>query len=338
MATESILDNAKDNLVRLQSFDVSTLSRESDFGTQLNFSAAVRFAQPVIDIYSRIPLNALDDLTDNQLNLIISETQTDYNLFSRILAFNFHTNDVIQTRAQILIELQNRRDNLFDILWQYIAYGVAKNTNAIQIETQAQAMLQSINNQSTILIEQLNSKKNEADNVLTAIREVASEQGVSQQAIYFKQEAENQEKLATIWLKYTYGFAIGLGIFAIISLFLHKWEWMKPENNAEMFQLVSSKLLIFAVLGYMLMMASKNYATYKHNSVINRHRQNALLTYCALVEAASNNDTGDIVLAHAASCIFSPQETGFNNRKGETSSGSNSILELLINRASNNTP
>ena len=76
-------------------------------------------------------------------------------------------------------------------------------------------------------------------------------------------------------------------------------------------------------------MASRNYTTHKHNAVVNRHRQNALLTYRALVEASATKGTEDIVLAHAASCIFSPQETGFSPGKGESTSGSKSILELM---------
>ena len=49
----------------------------------------------------------------------------------------------------------------------------------------------------------------------------------------------------------------------------------------------------------------------------NRHRQNALLTYRALVAAAGEHETEDIVLAHAAVCIFAPQETGYSGSKSE---------------------
>ena len=100
-----------------------------------------------------------------------------------------------------------------------------------------------------------------------------------------------------------------------------------------MFQLVSSKLLIFAVLGYLLLLAARNYSTHKHNAVVNRHRQNALLTYRKIVEASGSAGTEDIVLAHAASCIFSPQETGFSHGKGESLAGSKSVLELMTKSA-----
>lgn len=335
MATISLLESTQESLSRVQQFEASLLSRVNDLGTQMSFSGAVEPANKLIDLYKRIPLTVLEDFSETQLNNITTQTQADYNLFNQILDFNIQEANATSTRTDILSRLQNRRDDLFNQLWQYIAYGVARNTDTTLLETQARATIQSIKDQSTVLTEQLTTAKVDAETALATIRDVASEQGVSQQAIYFKQEAENQEKLAITWLKYTYWFAIAVGVFAIFSLFLHKWEWIKPGNNAEMFQLVSSKLLIFAVLGYMLLMASRNYATHKHNAVVNRHRQNALLTYRALVEASTGNGAGDIVLASAASCIFSPQETGFNHRKGESSSGSNSVLELMINRATN---
>ncbi len=51
--------------------------------------------------------------------------------------------------------------------------------------------------------------------------------------------------------------------------------------------------------------------SHKHNEIVNRHRQNALATFTTLADATSDAASSDIVLSHAASCIFSPQETGY---------------------------
>lgn len=333
MATQTTFEASRESLDRIQQFDARTLSREDDLGKQMSFLEAVKPAEILIEIYKRIPLTALDDFSDMQLNAINAQARSDYNIFQQILDFKSTSNDAANTRTNILNTLKNRRDQLFDQVWQYIAYGVARITDTSLLETQARATIQSIKDESVKLTEQLNTAKSEAEDALAAIRAVASEQGVSQQAAYFKQEVTDQDTLATTWLKYTYWFAAAVGLFAIFSLFLHKIAWIKPEGNAEMFQLISSKLLIFAVLGYLLLLAARNYTTHKHNSVVNRHRQNALLTYRALVEASGQKGTEDIILAHAASCIFSPQETGFNQGKGDSSAGSKSVLELLTKSA-----
>ncbi|MBK7815019.1 MAG: hypothetical protein IPJ52_12335 [Rhodocyclaceae bacterium] len=333
MATEKVYEACREALERVQLFDTATLGREDDLGRQMNFAEAVNSAEAIIAVYKRIPMSALQDFTDGQLNTIQTQANADYNVFKQILEFNAASNDAVGTRTNILNNIKARRDQLFDQLWQYVAYGVARITDTSLLETQARATIQGIHDQAAKLTDQLAKAKLDADNALAAIRAVASEQGVSQQAIYFKDEAQSQETLADKWLTYTYRFAAALGVFAILSLFLHKIEWIRPSSNAEMFQLVTSKVLIFTVLGYMLIMAARNYSTHKHNAVVNRHRQNALLTYRALVTAADNTSTQDIVLAHAASCIFSPQDTGFAHGKGESSVGSKSVLELLTKGA-----
>lgn len=333
MATQSVLDTAREALLRVQQFDVATLSREDDLGKQLNFADAVPLAEALVDIYRRLPLASLDDFSDGQLNAITKQAQADYNVFKQILDFSATSPNAADTRNGIINGLQTRRDQLFDQVWQYVAYGVARITDTSLLETQARATIQSIKDQSEKLTSQLQDAKQHADSALAEIRAVAAEQGVSQQAIYFKQEAEEQETLASTWLTRTYWFAAAVGGFAVLSLFLHKIEWLRPETSWEMFQLVSSKLLIFAVLGYLLLLAARNYATHKHNAVVNRHRQNALLTYRKIVEASGSAGTEDIVLAHAASCIFSPQETGFSHGKGESLSGSKSVLELMTKSA-----
>ena len=329
MATEKIYNTCREALERVQTFDPETLGRVDDLGRQMNFAEAVKPAGAIIAVYKRIPMSALPDFTDGQLNAILAQANADYNVFKQILDFNAASGDAVGTRTNILENIKVRRDQLFDQLWQYVAYGVARITDTSLLETQARATIQGIEDQAAKLTDQLNKAKSDADNALSAIRAVASEQGVSQQAIYFKDEAQAQETLADKWLTYTYRFAGALGSFAILSLFLHKFEWIKPASNGEMFQLITSKVLIFTVLGYMLIMAARNYTTHKHNAVVNRHRQNALLTYRALVTAAEGTGTQDIVLAHAASCIFSPQETGFSHGKGDTGTGSKSVLELL---------
>lgn len=329
MATEKIYDTCREALERIQTFDPESLGRVDDLGRQMNFAEAVKPAEAIISLYKRIPMSALPDFTDGQLNAILGQANADYSVFKQILDFNAASGDAVGTRTNILKNIQVRRDQLFDQVWQFVAYGVARITDTSLLETQARATIQGIEDQAAKLTEQLNKSKSDADAALSAIRAVASEQGVSQQAIYFKDEAQAQETLANNWLTSTYRFATALGGFAILSLFLHKIEWIKPTTNGEMFQLITSKVLIFTVLGYMLLMAARNYSTHKHNAVVNRHRQNALLTYRALVTAAEESGTQDIVLAHAASCIFSPQETGFSQGKGDIGTGSKSVLELL---------
>lgn len=332
MANEATLKDTTASLARIQEFDVVTLSRTEDLGTHLNFSEIVTPASEVVGLYKRIPPSSLNDLTDGQLNEIKSAAQSDFQLFDQIIKFNPTSGDAVNVRNQLIATVRNRRDQLFGQIWHYIAYGVARTTDTSLLESQARAAIQSISDQAKEMTDALTKSKDDAEVALKAIRDVAAEQGVSQQAHYFKSEADQQETLAGKWLTKTYYFAIAVGVFALFSLFFHKIPWIQPTTNSELVQFVTSKLLIFAVLSFMLILAAKNYATHKHNAIVNRHRQNALLTYRALVQAAADRGTEDIILAHAASCIFAPQETGFANVKGE--GAAKSVLELMTKATS----
>jgi hypothetical protein len=68
---------------------------------------------------------------------------------------------------------------------------------------------------------------------------------------------------------------------------------------------------------------------HRHNAVVNKHRQNALLTYRALVEAGSEGGTRDIVLTHAASCIFAPQDTGFTKSDSDGGNATANFIDAV---------
>lgn len=333
MAAENKVKEAQASLERIQQFDVNTLMRSKELGEAFSFAEAIPNAQAVIDLYKRISIGCLDDFAEPQLDLVKGQANSDYQLFQKILTFTPTENNAIQERVTLINQLSTRRDTLFNNLWQFIAYSVARTTDISLFESQARGVIQSIKDQTAVINGQLEQNKKDSDDTLKAIRAVAAEQGVSQKAMYFKDEFDQQETKAAEWLEKTYWFAAALAAFSIVSLFLHKWEWLAPKGEIEAIQFISSKIVIFAVLAFLLIMSSRNYNSHKHNAVLNKHRQNALLTYSALVAAAGEKGTEDIVLANAASCIFSPQETGYTGIKGESTSPK-SVLELMTKSSS----
>lgn len=135
MATETVFTNCREALERIQTFDPETLGRVDDLGRQMNFAEAVKSAEAIIAVYKRIPMSALSDFTDTQLNAILAQANADYNLFKQILDFNAASSDAVGTRTNILTNIKARRDQVFDQLWQYVAYGVARITDTSLLET-----------------------------------------------------------------------------------------------------------------------------------------------------------------------------------------------------------
>ena len=102
-----------------------------------------------------------------------------------------------------------------------------------------------------------------------------------------------------MWRKRTTKLAIGLGIYAAVSVLLHKIPYLVPSSTYETVQLAISKVLIFSVIAYMLFLSARNFLSHKHNAIVNRHRQNALMTHRALIEAAGDHGIREAIMVQA---------------------------------------
>jgi hypothetical protein len=202
----------------------------------------------------------------------------------------------------------------FEQLHSFISYSVRRSTDFGRLEREARALIQTVNDRMEEIQNSLEAKQQEAESVLETVRKVAEEQGVSQQAIYFKNESDMHEGLSRCWLWTTIGLTILLVAYAVLTLFLHKW--ITPTNVYETAQLAVSKVLIFVTISFFLILSSRTYLAHRHNLIVNRHRQNALSTYQAIVKAAGKEANRDVILAKAADCIFTAQPTAFSKFEG----------------------
>lgn len=322
------LSETRDSVQRMQEFDADSLPREDALGQGLSFRAAVKPAKKLIGFYSQLSLSALDDMPDPLLTQIKKRANADFNFFQQILDFDTKQENPTNVRDSLVTQITSAYPATFQALYPFISYGVSKSVDFQRMETDARAAIQSITDHANNITQQLEESREEANTVLEDVRRVAAEQGVSQQAIYFKDESEQHAESSSKWRTATIVLAIALGIYSITTLFLHKIPGLTPENNIQSAQLIASKMLIFAVLSYMLFLSAKNFLSHKHNAIVNKHRQNALMTFKALVDASGAEDGKEVILTHASACIFSPQDTGYVKSSGDTA-GSKSIVELL---------
>jgi hypothetical protein len=346
MTRDISIKKCKEAITRLQIFNAENLKRIEDLGQQ-NLSEVANYADKIIESYKLISIDLVSDFSSQQLEQLTREADTDFEHFKKILELD--PRDVLIQAEDIKSAVKNRAEEILGSFMWYIAYCVAtinkqkfplleqQTREAIdQINSQSIQINEGLQDKASTLIVGLENYRQQAEAALSTIRGVASEQSVQIQAIYFEKEAATQEGLASRWLYRVYGFATMVCIFAVVTLFFYKLDFLSPDSNFEFAQLVTSKVLIFAILGFLLVMSAKNFAAHKHNAVVNRHRQNALLTYRAIVEAVGDVKTRDAVLAEAASCIFAPQETGFTQIRGDGIHTSKSILEVISNSASRN--
>ncbi|PCI69109.1 MAG: hypothetical protein COB26_06765 [Piscirickettsiaceae bacterium] len=326
----TLLEKVSASLVRIQGFDVDLLPRVDHLGSSLNFKEAVEPARRLISLYRRLSVTALEDFPVTVLNQIIAQCDGDYQKFDQIIEFEPKEQQTpSNVRDSYIQGIKNAYDPAFTKLSPYISYSLHRSADFQRLDTDARSTFQKIKDEAGTIQTALSQQKSDAEGILKDIRDTAAEQGVTQQAIYFQTESTDHDVEASKWEKRTIGVGITLIVFAVLSMFLHKWSWLAPINTYETAQLITSKLLIFAILTYLLILSAKNYLNHKHNSIVNKHRQNALMTYKAMVDATDDPGSREAVLIQAASCIFNPQSTGYTvSNEGAAVSGK-SMIEIL---------
>lgn len=326
----TLLESATVSLLRVQEFDVDQLPRVNELGSSLNFHNSIEPAKRLISLYKRLSITALEDFPDNVLTQIKQQCDADYQKFDQIISFDPSSQQTPSAvRDQYIDQINKAYDPAFTKLSPYISYSLHRSADFQRLDSDARSTFQQIKDEASSIQAQLESQKESAEEILKDIRDTAAEQGVTQQAIYFQTESTDHDTDAGKWETRTIWVAVTLGVFAIASIFLHKWTWLAPANTFETVQLVTSKLLIFGVLTYLLILSAKNYLNHKHNSIVNKHRQNALMTYKAMVDATDDPGSREAILIQAASCIFNPQTTGYTAGAETPTVSGKSMVEIL---------
>lgn len=312
---------------RVKEFEASSLVREQDLGRELAFKEAVEPAQRIIDLYGQIALAALDDYPDELLNKVKLQAETHYNLFNNILEFSSTQSDAASQREELLRQLIDQYPTIFQQLQPTISYSAQRVTDFGRLEREAGAAIDAIDEKTTEIVERIESSETTVNGILESVRAAAGELGVSQQAIHFDQSVKYHIREADTWHSRILLTGAVLGTYAVSTLFFHHVLWLQ---KADPVHLGISKILIFAVISSYLFVCIRNYTSHKHNAVVDKHRQNALLTYKALVDAAGETPNSEVILVHAAACIFGPQGTGYtNDRSFGGQSGVQQAVELF---------
>lgn len=313
------LQKTRTSLKRMQEFDLDKIDRADDLGPKINFKGVVSAAQRLVDIYKRLSLDALDELTTPHLNTIQNCADRDFSYLDQILKFELESvSNPAQQRDVLTQQVRDAYAPSFQELLLFICHGVSRTADFKALEREARAANQRMRDEFDGLRGHMESKSKEADGILAEIRKVAAERGVSDQADFFKSEADQHSMDAANWQNRVWWAAGALAVYAVLSIFL---PIVPGLDTVDAWQLTISKTLVFIVLGYSLFFCAKNYMAHRHNAVVNRHRQNALLTYRALVEANKNPENADIVLTQAARFIFAPQDSGYARSGGSEGGG-----------------
>lgn len=307
------INNPFSHVLRIQRFDPTELVQERRLGEEMAFGNAVAPAQKLVGLFKKLPVETLAGFPDEQKNAVEMHAKSISQLFFQIREFDLKAGDPEGSRAQLIRQLEEAYQPAFNALYPIIAYAVAQTVDFASLEARGRAAIQTISDEKDNVLEQVKNTADQANKVLTEVREAAAEQGVTQMAKYFADQADEHDKASGKWLIASISATVLVVCYAVFTFFLS--TWFQPKTGLEASQLIASKILVFLVVAYALVQCIRNYSAHRHNSVTNRHRQNALLTYKTLAEAGNSPELRDVVLQHAAAAIYAPNDSGY--LKGE---------------------
>jgi hypothetical protein len=181
---------------------------------------------------------------------------------------------------------------------------------------------------------EIESAKSEAMVALESVREIAAKTGISTYGGIFGREARDQDKYAWGW----FGGTVLVGTAAVIYThwFFEPYirglvDAEKPLSSGVIVSLAISRAILVSLLYMAVIWCIRNFSAARHNAVVNRHRQNALSTFDAFVQAAGGDpQTKSAVLLQATQSIFAPQASGYLKAESDGAAGG-PMIEIIRN-------
>ncbi|MEE2920507.1 MAG: hypothetical protein VYC38_01990, partial [Pseudomonadota bacterium] len=316
-------------LTKLQNFDTSTLSRRDDLGSDMNFEAAIPPALRLIELYRRLPLPSLKELPQPALEKILTSANSSRKLFDSVQAFTLQQANPADQRTAIIQNITNQYDAAFNQLHQWISYGVTQTVDFNSLDAQARAAARAIEDRANEMEEAFQAQSEQLTELEQQYRQALAEQGVTKQAEYFHAAAEHHKVEGDKWAKYTWRWSVAVAFVAFLSFFTHRIPFIAPQNIPEAIQFIASKVLLIGAFSFMMIRAASNYRAHRHNEVVNRHKQNSLLTFNALAEAGSTQEARNIILNHASASISAQPESGYVRGGADGGSQQTNKIDLM---------
>jgi hypothetical protein len=312
-------------LEAIQQFEPVSIARSDTLGKALDFTPAVPVVGRVVQFFRLFPKEHLLSLPDTQRSQVTSHAEVCWKTVQAMLKFDPNTANPANERQGLINQLDAQFSDSVSSLGGSLAVVTAMHRTGAGVEAEAQSALNAAKSTAEKMgrLEQETSES--VSRLLAEVRGVAAQAGVAHEANHFGEQAGKHATAAAEWQRYTNYTAAALIAFAILAYFVG--YIVDPKTAYQTAQLALSKVLIFSTIAFLLFQCARTMMAHRHNEVVNRHRQNALLTFNTLTGAAGDPQTKEIVLTHASACIYAPQESGFSKSGSATSSPS--LVEVL---------
>jgi hypothetical protein len=319
----------EDVLNKIAEIEPDSLVRRAELGTELSFESGLPYFTRTLKLFRDLKNCSLDGASYTALNQLFNVATQALTEFENIRKFSIqqHPQNTIGARNQLIDRVRDSYDNYYQIITPHIAYSVRKGTDFEALEREARETLKNLQQTRDEMLRIQKTSQAESQEILESMRRAAAEAGVSQHAIYFKEEADSHKAEAEKWLGRTVKIAAATLLLALFTIVLYAAKIISLSSE-EVIQVAIAKIVLFSILYFAMIWASKNYRSHQHNYVVNKHRQNGLSTFQAFVNATEDDTIKNAVLLKATEAIFSVGPSGFVSGDTEVSSPPQ-ILEIV---------
>lgn len=330
---EELIEQINQKLNQILSYQIEQLTREGELGNQLSFKEIETMFIKVIDLFKKVKETNIFEVPYNILTQFSAQLDNAISYFDQCINFNANQGNPVQVRNQIINKFRNSYDNYVTHSIPILTIGLLKGIDISLERAKLKGMIEEFEKDKEKTKIESEKKIKELNDILTNAKSAANQVGVSKHSIVFREESDFHNTESKKWLKYTVCILIGIVVIGIGLSFLGR-EFSKTTTQVLQFSI--TKLIILSTLFYALSLTNRNYKAHKHNSIVNKHRQNALTTFETFSAAAGDDiQTKNAILLETTHSIFSSQQTGYMQNENDSESP-NRIIEIFKNVSNKN--
>lgn len=240
-------------------------------------------------------------------------------------------------RYSLSQELSKGYEKLVEATVPVLLYSEFRSSGIKSAQAKTYALLLDFEKQRNELI----GAVKEANDLLAGQKKLSAEIAIAGYGTLFAKEAKEHADAANRWLIVT-GILAGLTALAAVVNYgnsvnlLNEFSKM-PSSQVSSFptsltlQFAIAKVILFTVALSAAYWSARVYRSHRHNSIVNRHRANALTSFQEFVVSATDPEVKNAVLLQTTSCIYAPQPTGFSSGNDADGESPLKILEIVRN-------
>lgn len=326
MATQDQVQKIHALAEKITEKPIDSLVSNADWG-KINFETARSDFEIIFSLCKNLKELPLDILPSSVAPLFLKALEDTSSAIQEIIKFSIENSNPTSIRDQIVARTRQYAEAMLITTQAWIPFLAYQKGD---VQKNIEALSKSVKDANVILEEaklKVEGKSKEIDSIVTAAREASASAGVGVFTSDFAGQATNLASEGKKWLKYTACLAIATILTALLSFFV---PIEKDATNPQIWQYMTSKVLILIVLLTATVWCGRLYKATKHQEALNNHRANALKTFQAFVKAASDDTTRNAVLLETTRSIFAIGPSGYlETTDSGNDSGTTKILEII---------